>query len=335
MRRLFQFLLKRPLTWLAKFSGSPDKEAVFKSLNRLLRMAGRKGRIIKVLSFDAEKDQFVVFSDQHKGNGDKGDDFRYSEQNYIQALTHYYQSGFSFINLGDSEELWKYQPQQVIDACTAVFKAEAAFQPHQRYIKTFGNHDLLWKDRLTLEKLMGTNFTLPLPVWEAVLLCTTIDGQSLRILLTHGHQGDSLSDNNALSTWLVAHLWAPLQRYLRININTPSSTTTLRNKHNRIMYQWSGMQNNLLLITGHTHQPVFASGFYSDHPANQIDKEAALPLKPTYFNTGCCCFTDGDITGIEISNGDIRLVKWYDEPTGTQRKVLEAISLKQVLADMQ
>jgi hypothetical protein len=33
-------------------------------------------------------------------------------------------------------------------------------------------------------------------------------------------------------------------------------------------------------------------------------------LKPTYFNSGCCCFEDGTITGIEIAGGNIRLVKW-------------------------
>jgi len=33
-------------------------------------------------------------------------------------------------------------------------------------------------------------------------------------------------------------------------------------------------------------------------------------LKPTYFNSGCCCFEDGTITGIEITDGFIRLIKW-------------------------
>ncbi len=37
--------------------------------------------------------------------------------------------------------------------------------------------------------------------------------------------------------------------------------------------------------------------------------EDYLHLKPSYFNTGCCCFTDGDITGIEIEEGEIRLIK--------------------------
>jgi hypothetical protein len=132
----------------------------------------------------------------------------------------------------------------------------------------------------------------------------------------------------------VAHLWAPLQRYLRINVNAPSTDTALRNKHNRIMYEWSSHRKNLLLITGHTHQPVFASGMYSSHPSNQFDKPEAEQLKPTYFNTGCCCFNDGDITGIEIADGHIRLIKWYDEGDRSFRKVLEEKALVDLVGDL-
>ncbi len=115
---------------------------------------------------------------------------------------------------------------------------------------------------------------------------------------------------------MVAHVWRRLQRYLRININTPAKDYTLRDKHNIIMHDWSSRRKNLLLITGHTHKPVFASGLYSDHPNNTINEnkiaaaEKNSKLKPSYFNGGCCCYNDGDITGIEIGSGKISLVKW-------------------------
>jgi hypothetical protein len=35
--------------------------------------------------------------------------------------------------------------------------------------------------------------------------------------------------------------------------------------------------------------------------------------RPCYFNTGCCSFSDGDVTGIEIAEGYIRLVKWLND----------------------
>lgn len=31
---------------------------------------------------------------------------------------------------------------------------------------------------------------------------------------------------------------------------------------------------------------------------------------PAYCNTGCCILDDGDITGMELEDGVLRLVKW-------------------------
>jgi len=100
------------------------------------------------------------------------------------------------------------------------------------------------------------------------------------------------------------------------------------------MHQWSSNRKNVLLITGHTHNPVFASGRYSNHPSNNIEIEHSEKLRPVYFNTGCCCFNDGDITGIEIAGGFIRLVKWYDENDISKRKVLEEKDWASLLQDL-
>jgi hypothetical protein len=43
---------------------------------------------------------------------------------------------------------------------------------------------------------------------------------------------------------------------------------------------------------------------------------------------------DGDITGIEIADGNIRLIKWYDEEIQSKRKVLEEISFSVLLKDI-
>jgi len=56
-----------------------------------------------------------------------------------------------------------------------------------------------------------------------------------------------------------------------------------------------------------------------------------LKMKPSYFNSGCCCFSDGDITGIEIANGCIRLIKWEMQDQVSKRIVLEEASLKEIL----
>ena len=338
MKRFLKKLLGPFLTRLASNASAPDKKEVFKSLSRLLRnIKERPGKRGLSLEADFSTDKFIIFSDHHKGNKDHGDDFANNAPNYMAAMEYYLVNNFNYINLGDSEELWKYSPEQVISKNINALRAEAKFQQMNRYHKTFGNHDITWKNKLDVNRWFKDIFTLPLPVWEGNLLKTNVNDKPLSIFLTHGHQGDKMSDNNSLSTWLVAHIWRPVQRYLEINVNTPAKDFVLRDRHNIMMYEWSSHKENLLLITGHTHKPVFASGRYSDHESNKIGSvsgDKKINLRPSYFNSGCCCYNDGDITGIEIADGKISLIKWHLENDSSGRVVLEEASLQEVVTNL-
>ena len=46
-----------------------------------------------------------------------------------------------------------------------------------------------------------------------------------------------------------------------------------------------------------------------------------------YFNTGCCRFDDGDITGLELEDGRLRLVKW------TGRHAVREVPLTRVVLE--
>jgi hypothetical protein len=115
------------------------------------------------------------------------------------------------------------------------------------------------------------------------------------------------------------------------------------------------------LITGHTHQPVFESLTHIERLYRQLlfarkmqdgsmcrtlegeiqmrkfqfthISEEFLNLKPCYFNAGCCCFNDGDITGIEIEGKCIRLIKWKTSEGKPQRMVLEEASFEELVRD--
>ena len=341
MKKFLKKILGPLLTRLASNASAPDKKEVFKSLSKLLRNLNTEtGNRGPSLSVDFNTDKFIIFSDHHKGNKDHGDDFAGNEKNYLVALDYYFTNKFKYVNLGDSEELWKYKPEQVISKNIKALSSEARFHEEKKYYKTFGNHDLTWKNKLDVDIWFKGIFTLPLPVFEGLLLKTIIDGKPLSVFLTHGHQGDKMSDNNGLSTWIVSHIWRPLQRYLEINVNTPAKDYVLRDRHNIMMYEWSSYKKNLLLITGHTHKPVFASGLYSDHPSNTIPGKNVTPdgvkkkLKPSYFNSGCCCYNDDDITGIEIASGKISLIKWHWETTTSKRVVLEEVELEKLVNDL-
>jgi predicted phosphodiesterase len=341
LRKFLKKILGPLLTKLASGASAPDKKDVFASLSKLLKdLNKKKNNRGLILDVDFSKNKFIIFSDHHKGNKDHGDDFASNEKNYLAALDYYFSNKFNYINLGDSEELWKYKPAEVISENIKALTSEARFHEQKKYFKTFGNHDLTWKNKLDVDIWFKGIFILPLPVFEGLILKTKVDNKPLSIFVTHGHQGDKMSDNNGFSTWLVSHIWRPLQRYLEINVNTPAKDYVLLDRHNIMMYEWSRTNKNLLLITGHTHKPVFASGLYSNHPSNRIyDEEVTGPdirnsLKPSYFNSGCCCYNDDDITGVEIAEGKIALIKWHWENNTSVRVVLEEVTLSKLVNDL-
>ncbi|RYU89375.1 metallophosphoesterase [Mucilaginibacter terrigena] len=359
MRRFFQRLLYKPVSRLAnRFSSRPNKARVNKALSALYKnittKPGKKGLVIP---FDIHKDKFIILSDQHKGARDGADIFAKAAGNYLAALDHYFNEQFIYINLGDSEELWENLFVTVKRHNKSTFEKEKLFIQQDRFVKIFGNHDLYWdNDPLSQISLMQI-YDKAIRIYEGAVLQTIINNKPFEIFMTHGHQGDLQSDGNWFSKWFVSDIWAPLQSYLHINLNTPAYNNQLKTDHNRIMYEWSSERKNMLLITGHTHQPVFRSltqleilyiGLDKAKQAKDLVKIAELEKKitglhlqgntqpdfngylDTYFNTGCCCFNDGDITGIEITDGCIRLIKWAYHKKVSERIVLEECKLEEL-----
>lgn len=364
MRKFLQKLLRKPVSALArKLSSSPRKKEVFYSLSCLLRniREGKQGYPAPI-PFNINTARFAVLSDQHKGAKDLADDFKNTETNFLCALQHYYDEGFTFINLGDCEELWEATPSSIIEHNRLTLLEEAQFQAVGRYHRIFGNHDLEWRYAIQKNYYLRPIFGSHLDIKEGLLLTTTYNNQEFSIFLAHGHQGDRRSDGNAFSKWFVAAIWTPIQRYLEISIETISDSFELVDEHNILMYEWSATQDNLLFISGHTHKPVFASLDHMDRLANQLQRaksennqEAVASIqaeierrkqeykgkkivksmaKPSYFNTGCCCFPDGDLTGIEIEDGFIRLVKWRCVEGKGHKRVLEEAPLYYLFDEM-
>jgi predicted phosphodiesterase len=74
--------------------------------------------------------------------------------------------------------------------------------------------------------------------------------------------------------------------------------------------KWINENNNLITVVGHTHRPRFPE-----------------PGDIAFFNDGSCVHPRS-ITGIEIENGNISLIKWHvstadDGVLKIQKKLLE------------
>lgn len=321
--------------------------------------------------------RIVVFSDHHRGDLSGADDFLPCRATYHAALEELLDDGFELVLLGDVEELWEAEPRQVVENYGETLALEREFARRGRLWRVFGNHDDAWSHPDLVRRHLGdylADDSGSFGVFEALSI-DVMEGSQPRgeIFLTHGHQGTLDSDILAgLSRVAVRWLWRPLQRLFGIGYSTPSNDFRLRLRHELAMHAWAARQPGLLLVTGHTHHPVFGSQSHESQLAGEVEtlehrlrrvadglREAIAgdlerkrrqlahllaqsagrmirwpdDVVPSYFNSGCCSFADGDVTAIEIAAGRIRLVKWTARNgAGIERTSLRSLPLRDVLA---
>src|SRR5687767_8382646 len=83
--------------------------------------------------------RFIIFSDLHKGQRDRADDFRRCERAYDAGLAYYLGQGYTLFTLGGVEELWECRPKHVIAAYDHNLKLEVQFHALGRYYRFYGN----------------------------------------------------------------------------------------------------------------------------------------------------------------------------------------------------
>jgi predicted phosphodiesterase len=351
-------------------AGDPERKAakrrsqVAKGLDRAYAAA-----VAERVELDAL--ELLIVSDHHRGARDGADDFRRCERAYNAALAHYLETGYELLLLGDTEELWECDPEDVIAAYPRTYALEAEFAARGRYRRVYGNHDDEWRHARSVERHRAALGGERADVREAFRLELTREGEPLgELFLVHGHQGtDDAERWSWISRIVVRKIWRPLQRKLRIASTSPAVDWDLREMHDEAMYSWARQApTRPVVIAGHTHRPVFGVGRRAPvvpEPLEQLERRydelrrggappeelcrvrtrieflyaelrrydrPAIPVvPPCYFNTGCCSFGDGDVTALELSGGRIRLVRWLDDEQQPAVKVLAEASLAEVL----
>jgi UDP-2,3-diacylglucosamine pyrophosphatase LpxH len=92
----------------------------------------------------AETDKFVIISDVHRGTGDQNDNFAPNQNICFSALKHYYANGYTYIELGDGDELWENRRiEPIIAEHSHVFWLMNEFHKENRLIMLYGNHDII------------------------------------------------------------------------------------------------------------------------------------------------------------------------------------------------
>lgn len=260
--------------------------------------------------------KIVIMSDCHRGAGDNFDNFIKNQSIYEAALMYYYSQKFTYIELGDGDEMWEVKNyQDIIKVHLDAFKQLKKFHQAGRLIMIYGNHDMDKKSSTTLEKNFYnyyneiTNQNEPLLQGLTVYESLVLKYQNYDIFLIHGHQVDFLNSTLwQLSKILVRYIWRPLEH---LGLNDPTSAAKnyrVASQVEKKLKEWS-LKNNKILIAGHTHRAIFPKVGQS-----------------LYFNDGSCIHPNG-ITCIEIENGHITLIQWgfkttEEELISVNRKVL-------------
>ena len=247
--------------------------------------------------------KFVFFSDSHRGDNSFADDFARNRNMFKYALEHYYNNDYTYIELGDGDELWENRNfSKIFRANKHVFLLLKKFHDKNRLHFIWGNHDMKYKNPKFISKnlhyyydsvtdtkkelLIGASFS------EAIVLEEEATGKS--IFLLHGHQADWFNYVFwRFSSFLVKVLWKPLQILGFSDPTSPAQNFKERIKVEKRLENWIQRNNNQMMITGHTHRPRFPG-------KNEIP----------FFNDGSCVHPRS-ITGLEIENNEITLIKWH------------------------
>ena len=288
-------------------------------------------------------DRWVIFSDLHVGNGSSKDDFKDNSALFIQVLKQYYLKGnFNLILNGDVEELQRFPEKKIIGAWPELYWVIDEFYQKGLFYKTIGNHDI--------ELLLNEGKDSRYPIHHGLVL----KWNDHSLFVFHGHQAsDKYLKYNRLLGITLKYLANPLRikNFSVAHSNRKQYAiekkvyhfSTLRKIVSIIGHTHRPLFESLSKVERLKHKIEQLSREYTEHQKPdelkkikksiknykkelvkmfKKDKESFLRrniynsviMVPCLFNSGCVIGKRG-ITGLEIENGHIRLVHWFDQKT--------------------
>ena len=285
-----------------------------------------------------KKDRVVIMSDMHMGTGDKKDDFVPNAPLFINALKNYYlKKEYSLVLNGDIEELQRFEFNRIFGQWKKVYKLFDKFAENDRLIKIVGNHDI------ALVTKEYDNY--PYQLHEGIKFKYKDKND---IFIFHGHQA---SRKYTLQNALIGYTLRYLANPLGIKNYSVAHSSRKKYKIEKTAYEFS-RQQRVMSVIGHTHRPLFESlpkperirfrieqlmreysnkellennrlvkliNNYKDelrfiHQQSQTYQNLYNEILhvPCLFNSGCVIGKRG-MTCLEITNGKIRLVHWFDK----------------------
>lgn len=304
------------------------------------------------------KDKILILSDVHKGNGGFADEFLPNSKLYKKILKdHYLPNDFRLVLNGDIEELYKFRFKQIHDYWQDVYKIYDEFVDNGHFYKIIGNHDY----DLIHDGFGKSN--------ENLTFAVKFQFEGKDIFIFHGHQTSNyLQTYNKLSLYFVRYFVNPLRisnstftldtkkifitelrnyrfsslkKIISIIGHTHKPLFESMSKKDSLTYQIENMIRKYPKSKAKKKRKIqkkidkFKKEFQSLQANN--DKRETLRhalynddlLVPCLFNSGSVIGKRG-LTGIEIENGMIRLVYWFDRNKSQRYLNFKGISTEQL-----
>ena len=295
--------------------------------------------------------KIVIFSDLHLGNGGQTDDFVTNADIFQRVLTdHYLPRGHTLILNGDIEELQRFRLRDILNRWESVYRLFDQYRDEGRLHRLIGNHDM------DLVRRAGHDFR--------VIDALRYDYKGHPLFVFHGHQtmvkferynglvGFGLryfANPLRITNYSVAHdsgkrfrterrayEFASAHGVLTIMGHTHrplfesmSKMDSLKFEIERLCRKYPGASANeqrSIEQTIHRHKLELTRIMErNDAGAKVASLYNADLLIPCTFNSGTVIGRRG-MTCIEIQDGRIALVHWFDEARST--KYLERTDYK-------
>lgn len=256
--------------------------------------------------------KIVLISDVHRGDGTYADSLLPNRNIYITALKYYLKNNYTYIEVGDGDELWKNKNfNEIAYFYDDIYKLFNKFKSKNDIYCIYGNHDFIKKQKNFIKKQekslrkIGANYGEEFikfinnnQYYAGInLLYKPLEE---KILVTHGHQIDFCNNEIwKVNEFLVRYIWRFLNGVAGFKDPTRSAKSKTKRSRVDIKLQNWARDNCTMIICGHTHNSRFPDLY-----------------DPPYFNDGCCVYPVS-ITAIEIEKGKIKLVKWIIDAQDT------------------
>jgi UDP-2,3-diacylglucosamine pyrophosphatase LpxH len=280
--------------------------------------------------------KYLIISDLHLGNGTASDDFRRNADLTLRVLDDYRARGYFLVLNGDIEELLRFELRDIMRRWRRFYEIIEGFRQGGGLLKIVGNHDI---DLLDLPDN-------PWPVQEAVRLLYGDES----IFVFHGHQmSRRLRRPNPVITFILRYIATPL-RIKNYSVSADSARkfklertifrfsarqrilSIIGHTHRPLFESMSKIDSLRFEIeqlclayneSGSERKKEIERriSFLKDELQRLLDKDDRLDQRsslydaslvvPCMFNSGTAIGKSG-ITCIEIQDGVIRLVHWFD-----------------------